>query len=83
MFPLCCAVRIVQRKLGWREVGDEEDWEVYWTDTSVGIERIIKLNKVQVGLEPRAGHTQGSWFSWPLAPMVLRQGMHGGCMEKG
>ena len=42
------AVRIVQRKLGWREVGDEEDWEIYWTDTSVGIERIMKLTKTQV-----------------------------------
>ena len=42
------AVRIVQRKLGWKEVGDDEDWEVYWTDTSVSIERIIKLNRIQV-----------------------------------
>ena len=47
------AVRIVQRKLGWKEVGDDEDWEIYWTDTSVGIERIIKLNKFQVRLSLR------------------------------
>ncbi len=41
-------MRIVQRKLGWKEVGDDEDWEIYWTDTSVTIERIIRLNKIQV-----------------------------------
>lgn len=29
----CNAVRIVQKKLGWKEVGDEDDegWDVYWT----------------------------------------------------
>lgn len=42
-------VRVVQRKLQWKEVGDDEDWEIYWTDTSVSIERIMKLNKTQVG----------------------------------
>ncbi|GLC65380.1 hypothetical protein PLESTF_000287300 [Pleodorina starrii] len=40
-------LRIVQRKLGWKEVGDDDDWEIYWTDTSVSIERIMKLTKVQ------------------------------------
>ncbi|KAF5836848.1 tubulin-tyrosine ligase family-domain-containing protein [Dunaliella salina] len=40
-------LRNVQRKLGWKEVGDDEEWEVYWTDMSVGIERIMKLNKTQ------------------------------------
>ena len=41
-------MRIVQRQLGWKEVGDDDDWEIYWTDTSVGIERIMKLTKTQV-----------------------------------
>eukprot|EP00798_Chlamydomonas_sp_ICE-L_P020154 gene20154-26888_t len=40
-------LRIVQRKLGWIEVGDDDDWEVYWTDTSVTIERIMKLTSTQ------------------------------------
>lgn len=40
-------LRIVQRKLGWKEVGDDDDWEIYWTDTSVSIERIMKLTKTQ------------------------------------
>jgi tubulin polyglutamylase TTLL6/13 len=46
------AVRLVQRKLGWKEVGDDEDWEVFWTDTSVSIERIIKLTRTQVNPKP-------------------------------
>jgi hypothetical protein len=46
---LTCAVRLVQRKLGWKEVGDDEEWEIYWTDTSVSIERVMKLSKTQVG----------------------------------
>lgn len=41
-------MRIIQSKLGWKEVGDDEEWEVYWTDTSVGIERIMKLTPTQV-----------------------------------
>ncbi|GAX78290.1 hypothetical protein CEUSTIGMA_g5732.t1 [Chlamydomonas eustigma] len=40
-------LRIVQRKLGWKEVGDDEDWEIYWTDTSVSMERVLKLTKIQ------------------------------------
>lgn len=64
---MCCAVRIVQRKLGWREVGDDEEWDVYWTDTSVTIERVMKLSRTQVcgevwtvgvwqGVDSRAEH---------------------------
>lgn len=64
---MCGAVRIVQRKLGWREVGDDEEWDVYWTDTSVTIERIMKLSRTQVcgkvwtvglhkGVDSRAEH---------------------------
>lgn len=45
-------MRIVQRKLGWKEVGDEDDWDVYWTDTSVGIERIMRLKRTQVRGSP-------------------------------
>lgn len=48
MMPWLSTVRTVQEKLGWREVGDDEDFEVYWTDTSVAIERIMKLSPTQV-----------------------------------
>lgn len=40
-------VRMVLKKLGWREVGDEDDWQLYWTDTSVSMERVMKLKKTQ------------------------------------
>jgi hypothetical protein len=41
------AVRMVQKKLGWKEVGDDDDWQVYWTDTSVALERIMRLKATQ------------------------------------
>lgn len=40
-------LRIVQKKLGWKEVGDDDDWQLYWTDTSVSIERIMRLKSTQ------------------------------------
>ncbi|KAG1659829.1 hypothetical protein FOA52_003772 [Chlamydomonas sp. UWO 241] len=40
-------LRIVQRKLGWKEVGDDDEWEVYWTDTSITIDRIVRLSRTQ------------------------------------
>ena len=43
-YPL---LRTVQKKLGWREVGDDDDWQLYWTDTSVAIERVMKLKPTQ------------------------------------
>lgn len=41
------AVRMVQKRLGWKEVGDDDDWQVYWTDTSVALERIMRLKPTQ------------------------------------
>lgn len=29
-------LRIVLGNLGWKEVGDEDEWDAYWTDTSIG-----------------------------------------------
>ena len=40
-------LRIVQKKLGWKEVGDDDEWQLYWTDTSVSIERIMRLKSTQ------------------------------------
>lgn len=37
----------MQRRLGWKEVGDESDWHLYWTDTSVSMERVMRLGRVQ------------------------------------
>ncbi|KAK6476917.1 tubulin polyglutamylase ttll6-like, partial [Huso huso] len=33
--------------LGLREVGDDEDWTVYWTDYSVSMERVIEMKRYQ------------------------------------
>ncbi|GAQ88954.1 Putative tubulin-tyrosine ligase [Klebsormidium nitens] len=40
-------VRRVQRTLGWKEVGDEDEWHVYWTDTSIGADRLLRLEPYQ------------------------------------
>ena len=42
-------VRRAAKRLNFREVSDEDDWNVYWTDTSVGIERVAQMKKWQVG----------------------------------
>ena len=41
-------VRRAAKRLNFREVADEDDWNVYWTDTSVGIERVAQMKKWQV-----------------------------------
>ena len=41
-------VRRAAKRLNFREVSDEDDWNVYWTDTSVGIERVAQMKKWQV-----------------------------------
>ena len=41
-------VRRASRRLNFREVTDEDDWNVYWTDTSVGTERVAQMKKWQV-----------------------------------
>lgn len=48
--PFSCvhAVRVVTRKLGWVEVGDDASWEVCWTDTSSGTDRLMRLHRPQV-----------------------------------
>jgi tubulin polyglutamylase TTLL6/13 len=40
-------VRLVLKKLSWKEVGDDDEWQLYWTDTSVSMERILRLSKTQ------------------------------------
>ncbi|CAF1615438.1 unnamed protein product [Didymodactylos carnosus] len=40
-------VRRAAKRLNFREVGDDDDWNVYWTDTSVGIDRVAQMKKWQ------------------------------------
>jgi tubulin polyglutamylase TTLL6/13 len=46
-------VRRAAKRLNFREVSDEDDWNVYWTDTSVGIERVAQMKKWQVRISYR------------------------------
>jgi len=43
-------VRRASKRLNFREVADEDDWNVYWTDTSVGIDRVAQMKKWQVSI---------------------------------
>ncbi|XP_052279830.1 tubulin polyglutamylase ttll6-like isoform X10 [Dreissena polymorpha] len=40
-------VRKVSRKFGFREVSDDDDWTLYWTDFSVALERVMDMKKYQ------------------------------------
>ena len=44
-------VRRVARRFGLRPVGDDEEWTVYWTDTSVLLERVMDMKRYQVVIE--------------------------------
>ncbi len=41
-------VRRVSQRFGFREVGDDEECTLYWTDLSVTIERVVSMKKWQV-----------------------------------
>jgi tubulin polyglutamylase TTLL6/13 len=43
-------VRRAAKRLNFREVGDDDDWNIYWTDTSVGTERVAQIKKWQVNI---------------------------------
>uniref|UniRef100_A0A669PHD2 Tubulin tyrosine ligase like 6 n=1 Tax=Phasianus colchicus TaxID=9054 RepID=A0A669PHD2_PHACC len=49
--PLSCAsFHIVRRAAlccGLKEVGENEDWTVYWTDYSVSLERVMEMKRFQ------------------------------------
>eukprot|EP00002_Diphylleia_rotans_P023611 TRINITY_DN4646_c0_g2_i5.p1 TRINITY_DN4646_c0_g2~~TRINITY_DN4646_c0_g2_i5.p1 ORF type:complete len:914 (-),score=170.44 TRINITY_DN4646_c0_g2_i5:137-2878(-) len=45
-----CKYQSVRRSIaamGWKEVGEDEDWVLYWTDTSVSTERVMNLKRYQ------------------------------------
>ncbi len=46
----CGAVRTVQRRLGWRAAEDEADasWDILWTDSSITVDRLVRLKPSQV-----------------------------------
>ncbi|CAG5133283.1 unnamed protein product, partial [Candidula unifasciata] len=40
-------VRRTARKFGFKEVSDDDDWTLYWTDFSVALERVMDMKKYQ------------------------------------
>ena len=42
------AVRRVAKRFGLKEVSEDDDWNIYWTDTSVGLERVMEMKRYQV-----------------------------------
>ncbi|XP_052793544.1 tubulin polyglutamylase ttll6-like isoform X36 [Mya arenaria] len=40
-------VRKVSRRFGFKEVSDDDDWTLYWTDYSVALERVMDMKKYQ------------------------------------
>lgn len=41
-------MRRVAKRFGLRQVNDDEEWTVYWTDTSVLLERVMEMKRYQV-----------------------------------
>ena len=42
------SVRRVSKRFGFKEVSDDEDWNLFWTDYSVSLERVMDMKRYQV-----------------------------------
>lgn len=42
------SVRRVSKKFGFREVSEDDDWNLFWTDYSVALERVMEMKRYQV-----------------------------------
>jgi len=40
-------LRRVSRKLGFKEVGEDDDWMLFWTDCSVSLDRVMSMKRFQ------------------------------------
>ncbi len=47
LLPSPPLVRRVARRFGLRPVGEDEEWTLYWTDTSVLLERVMNMKRYQ------------------------------------
>ncbi|XP_078285888.1 tubulin polyglutamylase TTLL13-like isoform X2 [Rhinoraja longicauda] len=43
----CVLVRRATRRYGLKEVGEDEEWILYWTDTSVSHEKVMEMKRFQ------------------------------------
>ena len=44
----CVVVRRTSRRFGFKEVSEDDDWNLFWTDYSVNLERVMDMKKYQV-----------------------------------
>ena len=64
---ICVCVWPVHRAaklFGFKEVGDEEDWNLYWTDFSVSLERVMEMKRYQVR---QPAQTSQSFFNYGIS----------------
>ncbi|XP_074651211.1 tubulin polyglutamylase ttll6-like isoform X2 [Tubulanus polymorphus] len=53
LFTICTtnckyeSVRRVAKRFGFKEVSEDDDWNLYWTDYSVALERVMDMKKYQ------------------------------------
>ena len=40
-------VRKISKRFGFKEVSDDDEWSLYWTDYSVALERVMEMKKYQ------------------------------------
>ena len=48
---LIFVVRRVGKRFGMKEVGEDEDWSLFWTDYSVALERCMDMKRYQVWID--------------------------------
>ncbi|XP_067931872.1 tubulin polyglutamylase TTLL13-like [Watersipora subatra] len=41
------SIRRVSKKVGFREVAEEDEWNLFWTDYSVALERVMEMKRYQ------------------------------------
>ncbi|KAK2107503.1 Tubulin polyglutamylase ttll13P [Saguinus oedipus] len=51
------SVRQAAHKCGLKEVGEEEEWTVYWTDCTASLDRVVEMKRFQHGLDSRKSST--------------------------
>ena len=57
-------VRRVAKRFGLQPVNDDEEWTVYWTDTSVLLERVMEMKRYQVEKYLDHQSQQGGEIPW-------------------
>ena len=46
----CFSVQRTAARFGFREVSEDDDWSLFWTDFSVALERAMEMKKYQVAI---------------------------------